>query len=144
MKVTAQEEYGLRIMLRIAGSGGMTIGEISELEGMAHHNVAKICRTLRIKGYLISTKGHTGGYVLAHPPEEIHLSELLRSLGGSLYQEGFCEKFSGEQAICTRSLDCSIRSLWVILQKGIDETLSRITLHDLMGTEKAAEKALCK
>lgn len=145
MKVTTQEEYGLRILLRIAeAKDGLNIAEISEKEGLTHHNTAKLCRVLRIKGYLISTKGHTGGYVLSKKPEDIHLGELLKALGGPLYQDGFCNKFAGDKTICTRSMDCSIRCLWAILQKGIDNALAGITLRDLIGKEKEVEALLCK
>lgn len=137
MKISAQEELGLRILLRIAqNAGGMTIAEIADLEGISHHNTAKLCRLLRIHGYIESMKGHTGGYSLAKAAEEINLSDLLKKLGGSLYDGTFCNRFSGTHEICTHHIDCTIRSVWKVLQHSIDEVLRNITLDTLLGTEK--------
>lgn len=149
MKITAQEEYGLRILLRIAKAtangdacSGVCIANISDLEGMSHHNTAKICRILRVSGYIESSLGHTGGYKLAKSPEEINLGGLMRSLGGTIYDENFCSKFTPDSNICSNSMDCSIRSVWKLLQEGIDTILEKLTLADLMGGEQKA-KEIC-
>ena len=45
MKFSTQEEYGLRLLLRIAKSdspNGLTIPELSEVEGLSAANTAKI------------------------------------------------------------------------------------------------------
>ena len=56
MKFSTQEEYGLRCLIRIAHyhtlDRGITIPEISKVEGLAEHNVAKILRALRLAGFL--------------------------------------------------------------------------------------------
>ena len=143
MKISAQEELGLRILLRIAQKeGGMTIAEIADLEGISHHNTAKLCRMLRIYGYIESTKGHTGGYSLAKRAEDINLGELLKKLGGSLYDGSFCDRFSGTHDICTHHIDCTVRSVWKVLQHSIDEVLRDLTLKTLLKTEKEASQVL--
>jgi DNA-binding IscR family transcriptional regulator len=40
--------------------------------------------------------------------------------------------------ICSNSVDCSIRSLWTIVQSAIDKLLDTITLSDLSHGEKEA------
>ncbi|HKH59455.1 MAG TPA: Rrf2 family transcriptional regulator, partial [Flavitalea sp.] len=70
MKITAQEEYGLRILVRIASckdEKGMSIPQLSEAEGITPHYVAKLARILRMEGFINSTPGYKGGYVLAKP-----------------------------------------------------------------------------
>ena len=142
MRITAQEEYGLRIMILVARSGeAKSIADIASAEGMSHHNVAKICRVLRMGGFLNSAKGHTGGYELAQPAEEINIKTLMHHLGGTLYGEGFCDKFVGEMSICNHTSDCSIRSLWRVLQLGIDTVLQKLSLADLTGTEQQTAAA---
>jgi len=42
-----------------------------EAEGLTPHYVAKLTRTLRIAGFINSTPGNKGGYVLASPAEKI-------------------------------------------------------------------------
>ncbi|HRN47670.1 MAG TPA: Rrf2 family transcriptional regulator, partial [Niabella sp.] len=67
MKITAQEEYGLRILIRLAGNQdaeGLSIPQLSESEGLSSHYVAKLCRILRMAELINSTPGNKGGYVL--------------------------------------------------------------------------------
>ena len=145
MKITAQEEYGLRILLRIAGCKdreGMSIPQLSEAEGLSSHYVAKLTRVLRMSGFINSTRGNKGGYVLALPAEEIRIRKVLQALGGVLFDKEFCGLHSGTLKLCTNSVDCSARSLWQMIQLTVDTLLEKITLHDLINTEKDSKKVL--
>lgn len=138
MKFSSQEEYGLRCLLRIGKAktpNGLTIPEISQLEGLSTANVGKLLRILRLGGFIESARGQTGGYKLAHPPEKININKVLEVLGGRLYEAGFCEYHAGLEKICTNSIDCSIRSLWSTIQSMLDHVLNKITLLDLLGKE---------
>ena len=142
MKFNTQEEYGLRLLLRIAKNSspnGLTIPEISELEGLSTANVGKILRVLRLAGFIESARGQTGGYKLNKAPTEILISNVLTSLGGKLYESNFCDVHAGVENICTNSIDCSIRSLWKTIQNMLDGVLSKITLKDLLGNEEEVE-----
>ncbi len=139
MKFNTQEEYGLRCLLRIGMSkspNGLTIPEISQMEGLSTANVGKILRALRLGGFIESTRGQTGGYKLARPKKEINIGDVLSVLGGRLFEDGFCDIHSGTEIICTHSIDCSIRSLWRTIQSLLDNVLEKITLQDLIGTEE--------
>ncbi len=139
MKFSTQEEYGLRCLLRIGKSkspNGLTIPEISDLEGLSTANVGKLLRTLRIGGFIEATRGQTGGYKLAKPAEEIIIGEVLAALGGRLFEEDFCSQHSGIENICTNTIDCSVRSLWKTIQLLVDSVVLKISLKDLLGKEE--------
>ena len=141
MKITAQDEYGLRILVRIAKCNdqmGLSIPQLSEMEGLSRPNVSKLTRILRMEGLINSTKGHVGGYVLARPANEITVNDVLNALGGRLFDEEFCGKHVGVLNLCTNSIDCSIRSLWSMVQSTLDNLLDKITLADLSNSEKDA------
>jgi Rrf2 family iron-sulfur cluster assembly transcriptional regulator len=145
MKITAQEEYGLRILLRIArhgNEGGVNIPAISEAEGLSAAYVGKLTRMLRMEGYINSTPGYKGGYILAQPANQISINKVLKVLGGSLFDKGFCEYYPGTLQLCTNSIDCSVRSLWQMIQLSVDQLLDQITLADLTGSEEASGKFL--
>ena len=145
MKITAQEEYGLRILLRIASckdQGGMSIPQLSEAEGLSSHYVAKLTRVLRMEKFINSTPGYKGGYVLAQPANQIIINKVLKALGGSLFDTEFCSLHAGALKFCTNSVDCSSRSLWQMLQFTIDQLLDKITLDDLVNSEKNSAKIL--
>jgi Rrf2 family protein len=139
MKITAQEEYGLRVLVRIASckdAVGLTIPQLSEMEGLTSHYVAKLTRVLRMAGYINSTRGHKGGYVLSKPAEQIVIGRVLEALGGILFDKKFCGSHSGSMKLCTNSVDCSVRSLWQIIQASVDSVLEKITLDHLVSREK--------
>jgi len=141
MKITAQDEYGLRILVRIAkckDQTGLSIPQLSELEGLSQPNVSKLTRILRMEGLINSTKGHVGGYVLARPATDITVNDVLKAVGGRLFDEEFCANHVGVMKLCTNSIDCSIRSLWSMVQTTIDNLLDKITLADLSNSEKEA------
>ena len=147
MKITAQEEYGLRILIRIGACKdreGMSIPQLSEAEGLTPHYVAKLTRVLRIAGFINSTPGNKGGYVLALPMEEIVINNVVKALGGNLFDNEFCATHAGAVRLCTNSVDCSSRSLWRMIQLVIDQFLDKITLHDLVNPEKTSAKILEK
>jgi Rrf2 family iron-sulfur cluster assembly transcriptional regulator len=141
MKITAQDEYGLRILVRIAkckNSLGLSIPQLSKLEGLSQPNVSKLTRILRIEGLVNSTKGHVGGYVLARSADTITVNDILKALSGRLFDQEFCVNHAGTMKVCSNSVDCSIRSLWTIVQSAIDNLLDKITLADLSNGEKEA------
>ena len=134
MKLTSQEEYGLRCLLHVArleAPGPITIPEISEHEGISTFYAAKLLRLLRRAGFLKSARGAVGGYELARPADQIYVSEVLEALGGRLFDEDFCREHAGHELSCSHSVDCSVRTLWRTIQLVVDQVLSRVTLKDL-------------
>jgi Rrf2 family iron-sulfur cluster assembly transcriptional regulator len=145
MKITSSEEYGIRILIRIASANpveGLSIPQLSEAEKLTEPHVAKICRTLRMEGFINSTPGYKGGYVLAKPAEQIVINDVLKALGGTLFDQQFCDAHTGLGRLCTNSVDCSTRSLWKMIQYTLDNLLNKLTLKDLMVNEKEVELKL--
>lgn len=140
MKFSTQEEYGLRCLLRVArekADRGLTIPEISKAEGITTHNTAKILRALRLGGFLASSRGQIGGYTLSRPANDILVKDVLDFLGGKLFDAEFCNDHSGSDNICTHTVDCSIRSLWQMLQSAVDGVLKDMTVKDLIAGEES-------
>jgi Rrf2 family protein len=143
MKITAQEENGLRILIRIASckdSEGMSIPQLTDAEGLSSHYVAKLTRVLRMAGFIRSTPGIKGGYLLAKSAREIVINDVLKALGGSLFDTKICGTHPGAMKLCTHSVDCSSRSLWQMIQMILDTFLDKVTLHDLTNPEKESTK----
>ncbi len=135
MKISAQEEYGIRCLLQIGRCGpdaSLTIPEISRAEGLSSHYVAKILRILRRGGLVRAARGQSGGYTLARPLDRISVAEAMAVLGGRLYEPQFCEQHVGSENVCTHTIDCSIRSLWRSLQQVVDQVLGKTMLTELL------------
>lgn len=114
----------------------MTIPEISRLEGVTTTHAAKLLMILRKEGFITSARGQSGGYSLSRKPSEIKVGEVLASLGGKLYDAEFCGRHSGALDICTHAVDCSVRSLWQVIQQAVDSVLEHLTLADMLTADK--------
>ena len=135
MKLSAQEEYGIRCLLHIGRRtemGGSSISTISRAEKITPSNTAKLVRILRMNGFVESSRGKDGGYTLAKAPEEILLSDVFEVLGGKLFAEGFCDHYAGTGNVCTHFDHCTVRSFWCAIQSVLDHVLSQTTLKHLM------------
>ena len=135
MRLSSQEEYGLRCLLRLARHEGpepLRIQEIAEAEGMTPEYVAKLMRVLRNGSLVKSTRGAAGGYRLERPAADVTVWEAVEVLGGEFFPDSFCEAHPGSLRDCVHSTDCSIRALWRGLNGLLRHALSSITLADLM------------
>ncbi len=138
MKLSAQEEYGLRCLLYMAHHGetrSHSIPEISRAEGLSVPNVAKLMRILRLGGLVASVRGQAGGYTLSRTADRISVSEVLALLGGSFFNDHFCGRHSGLERSCMHAGDCSVRLLWRTIQNTLDGILEKTTLRDLLKSE---------
>lgn len=141
MKITAQEEYGLRCLLQIARTGSsssLSITEIAEKEGISTPYAAKLLSMLRQAGLIESTLGRAGGYRLAKPPHELGLGTVLKAIGERLFEEGeFCQKHAGTETdgACVHHDNCNLRSLWHTLEGCIQHLLDGLTVADLLNNQ---------
>ncbi len=138
MKLSAQEEYGLRCLLTLARATpgtSLTIPQIAEAERISGPNVAKLLRVLKRSGYVVALRGQSGGYALARKANEINVGEVLACLGGRIFDSGFCGRHSSATRGCGHNSDCSVRSVWRLVQRAVDDVLSRLTLADLLVEE---------
>jgi Rrf2 family protein len=146
MHLSAQEEYGLRCLLQVArkveGSEPIGIAEIAAAEGLSPEYAAKLLRSLRQGGLVVSTRGASGGYRLARPASEISVWQAIEVLGGPLFSEQFCDSHPGQLKDCVHTSGCSVRSLWSWLGGAVRGALEKISLADLTSPEKTMSEQL--
>ncbi|HEY0406491.1 MAG TPA: Rrf2 family transcriptional regulator [Pyrinomonadaceae bacterium] len=144
MKVSAQEEYGLRCLLQLAylqPGESLTLAQMAEREGISVANAGKLLWILSKAGLAQSLRGNRGGYYLARSASEIHLSDVIRVLDEDEV-EGHCKSYTGVLDVCVHTGDCGIRPVIVGLHEIVQNALSQITLAQLMGTEKNVDATL--
>lgn len=144
MRVSAQEEYGLRCLMQVAqaGSEPMTLTEIANREGMTVPHVAKTMGLLRQAGLVDSVRGRSGGYVLCRPAERISVLAVLSALGEPIFGSEFCDRYHGpNESECVHVSGCSIRSVWSKVESIVSDVLRRTSIAELIGSE---EKALSR
>lgn len=138
MKISAQEEYGLRCLVQLATLAeeeSLTLPQIAEREGVSQANAGKLMWLLSKAGFVQSTRGTKGGYTLARPASKIYLNEVIKILDGDEINT-HCESYTGVLEVCVHKGDCGIRPVIVGLHEIVNEALSNITLAQLVGEER--------
>ena len=145
MKLSAQEEYGLRCLLQLARAQttkeSLTLSQIAGQEGISSANAGKLMWILTKAGLVQSTRGTKGGYVLARPANEIRLNQVIRVLEGEP-AESHCKSYAGVLDACIHTGDCGIRPVIVELHQIVDNALAEITLSQPLGTEANVDAVL--
>ena len=146
MKVTAQEEYGLRCLVQLAkafaGRKTLTIPEIAESEKISAPYAAKLLAVLRQGGLVAGVRGRAGGYSLTRDPRAITLDEVLSVLGGRLFTSEYCSQFPGSETNCVHTDECNIRSIWGSVELVLCSVFKRMTLADMIGSERELRESL--
>ena len=145
MKISSQEEYGLRCLIQVARDAGkspLPISEIAMQEGLSVEYVGKLLMKLRKGGLVDSVRGKAGGYVMAQPPDEISLKLVLDVLSEPIYDPAYCDRFSGTEDTCVHVAECGIRPIWSIVNRFLADALDGVTIADLIQSEVMAKKRL--
>ena len=145
MKISAQEEYGLRCLLQLARAEcqgeSLTLAQLARNEGISVANAGKLMWIMNKAGLVQSTRGTKGGYALARPAAEIRLNEVIRVLDHDTVQN-HCQSYTGVMDTCVHTGDCGIRPVIVELHQVVDNALGEITLSKLLGTEAKVDEML--
>jgi Rrf2 family protein len=142
MKISAQEEYGLRCLLQLAmlkEDESLTLPQIAEREGISAANAGKLMWLLNKAGFVQAIRGTKGGYSLSRPADEVYLSEVIKILEEDEINN-HCESYAGVLEKCVHKGDCGIRPVIVGLHEIVQNALSQITLAQLVGTEKKVDE----
>lgn len=113
--------------------------DLSAREGLSADYVEQILLRLRRAGLLTSTRGARGGYALARDPAEISVREIIAASElGTFDLHRVTHPITEER--CGDSQNCSIRPVWMMLQRRIDDALESVRLSDLLHDEPAVRK----
>lgn len=137
MRVTTWAEYGVICALHLAKRASatpVTGRDIAAQERLPADYVEQILLRLRRADVIKSTRGARGGYMLARPAAEISLRDVIHASELETF-DVHCISHPVEEDRCSSSHNCSIRPVWMMLQRKIDDVLSSVTLADLLEDE---------
>ena len=125
-------------LARNYGKGNTFLKDIAHDEEISEKYLSLIIIPLRGVGLVHSARGSSGGYTLAREPSKITLKDIVDVLEGDCLVD--CLK---DPNACSKVSTCASRDIWALLGGKISETLSSITLEQLvlMNKEKM-EKAI--
>jgi len=142
MRITTWAEYGVICALHLArrtDDGPVTGRDIAAREKLPGDYVEQILLRLRRAGIVASTRGAKGGYALARAADEITVREIITAAELVTF-DLHCETHPLDDERCAQSCDCSIRPVWMMLQKRIDEVLESVRLGDLLEAEASVRQ----
>ena len=134
MRITTWAEYGLICTLHLArraGEGPITGRELAEAEKLPTDYVEQILLRLRRASLVRSTRGAHGGYELARRAEEITVRQVIAASELATF-ELHCVSHPLANERCGASGNCSIRPVWQLLQRRIDDVLEGVRVSDLL------------
>ena len=137
MRITTLAEYGVICALHLArraAEGPVTGRELAELERLPGDYVEQILLRLRRAGLVRSTRGARGGYALARDAEQISIRDVIEASETTTFDLHCVSHPVGEER-CSSSQTCSIRPVWLLLQRKIDDVLAGVRLSDLLAEE---------
>jgi Rrf2 family protein len=137
VRITTWAEYGVICSLHLAkrGAAGPVTGrELAAIERLPADYVEQILLRLRRAGVIKSTRGARGGYALARPASEISIRDVIQASELETF-DLHCLSHPVEEDRCSASHSCSIRPVWVMLQRRIDDVLESVHLSDLLHDE---------
>jgi len=131
MKLTTRSRYGTRLLLDMAehyNDGPIHLVSIADRQGISVKYLEQIIIPLKKAMFVKSVRGPKGGHMLAKPPEDINVGEIV-----ALLEEGanLVDCTDNENA-CERSKTCPTRGIWREAAQAMFEKLESITLADLL------------
>jgi Rrf2 family nitric oxide-sensitive transcriptional repressor len=130
MRLTSFTDYGLRMLMRMAGAPdrGFSTAELAEEFGLSRHHLTKIIQKLAQAGYVTTRRGGGGGAMLARPAGEIRLGSIIR-----LLEEGqpLVECFAASGGDCTIDGRCRLKARLRSAEAAFLTELDRSTLADI-------------
>lgn len=139
MRLSTKGEYASRAMLELAKryqDGPLHSREISNAQEVPQNFLEQILLLLKRAGYVKSRKGRKGGYVLAKPPGEITVAEVIRVMDGPLAPID-CVSVTAHET-CSMEATCGLRWLWKDVRDAVADILERTTFADLVSRSKPA------
>ena len=143
MKIAKSEDQAVRLVVRLARHGGrMTVAELADSERLTEPTAAKLLGRLRRGGVVRAVRGCRGGYVLARPPEEIAVGEILAAVGDRLLRGGACTPARPSDRDCPHLADCGLRPVWQYVERELARLLAAMSLADLLRSEREVRAEL--
>lgn len=139
MKLSTKGRYGLRAALDLAVHSkeeAVCLSSIAARQNISVNYLEQLIAKLRKAGIVKSTRGAKGGYVLAKPPEEISVGEILRCLEGNLNPVD-CAELVGGEATCGASEVCVTKYVWKRISDSINNAVDELMLSELVEESKS-------
>jgi Rrf2 family protein len=129
LRISKKTDYALRALLTLAdhyGGAPIPIRELARRNDVPKPFLEQIMLDLKEQGWVKSTAGIRGGYVLAKKPEKITMGEIIRYFDGILAPID-CVSVSGYQR-CSQESVCRFRRVFLDARNYVAGLMDKSTL----------------
>ncbi|MCZ0926138.1 Fe-S cluster assembly transcriptional regulator IscR [Halomonas janggokensis] len=130
MRLTTKGRYAVTAMLDLALNaqhGPTSLSDISQRQEISLSYLEQLFARLRRYGLVNSVRGPGGGYLLAHTPDSISVSQVIDAVNETV-DATRCQGLSD----CQQGDTCLTHHLWCDLSAQIRHFLNDVTLAQLM------------
>jgi Rrf2 family iron-sulfur cluster assembly transcriptional regulator len=133
MRVSTRGDYACRALLSLAlhenESGPTSVRDIADRTGLPQPYLEQILLALKGAGLVRSKRGVGGGYVLARPPHEIRLSDIVSAVDGPIQIGDFGAPH--QNGACDHEGQCVLLAVWHVVGEHMRIHLDSYTLADI-------------
>jgi Rrf2 family protein len=147
--ITQKMKYALKALLALADEAekplpaALTIEQIAKRSGTPKRFLEHILLDVRNAGVIASTRGRSGGYVLAKPPSDVSISELLRLIDGPIAPLPCLSRRAYQRCEdCTDEATCRIRKVFAEVFWTYLLIIESLTLEDMLRSGAVADQVL--
>ncbi len=137
VRVSTRGDYASRALLSLtirADEAPTSVRDIAERTGLPQPYLEQILLALKGAGLVRSKRGVGGGYVLARPPAEIRLSDIVSAVDGPISVGDFGEPH--QNGACDHEGQCVLLAIWQNVGEHMRHHLDGYTLADLAATSR--------
>jgi Rrf2 family cysteine metabolism transcriptional repressor len=133
VKLSVKSDYACRAVLSLARhyseGSARRIEEMATEQGISPNYLVQILIEMKSGRIVKSVRGKEGGYLLARPPGQITMGDVLRCMHGDIFES---------PAIKDAQCPAELRAAWKKLQTAVTEAADAINFQKLL--EDGAEK----
>ncbi|MGH7973721.1 MAG: RrF2 family transcriptional regulator [Limisphaerales bacterium] len=134
MKLSVKSDYAARAVLGLARhfptGAALRVEDLAAGQSIPANYLVQILIELKAQGIVRSVRGKEGGYLLARPPGEITLGDVLRAAHGSVFDT---------PALTDPDCAPELRRAWQKLQQSAESTANAISFQQLL--DESSDKA---
>jgi len=129
MRLTSFTDYGLRVLMRMAGDPGraFTAADLAAEFRVSRNHLAKVISALAAAELLETRRGGGGGAMLARAPGDIRLGDVVAVLEAD---QALVECFAANGNACTLTAKCRLAARLAHAEAAFVADLNRSTLAD--------------
>jgi len=137
VNISAKSKYAVRALVELAERGQgdpdrlVRLTDVAAARGIPLQFLEQLFAALRRAGVVRSRRGACGGFLLARPPAQITVLEVVEILDG-LVSPAVCT-----QGECERIEECGPAAVWLEAKQALEQVLRDTTIADLAERELA-------